>query len=451
MKYVIWGAGSRGGRLFRHLRGDDVIAFVDKESDKIGKFYCGKEVISLDKYIEAYSNAILIITHTFEQKAIEELESRGVKNYMRLSDCPGEFQEENARPFLCDHIKSLVNSEETYGILGCTVYGLEVYTWLSEIGNDHSYLILDKNIPTKVIELIKENGYRTIEEDEVTSECIDSVLNCKYVEGTAYNQGFKGIGLRDIYDCSDEIEEYYNPAIEKLKGIHKNQRCFIVATGPSLRMDDLDILADNNILTFGVNKIGYAYGSTKWRPTYYVGIDRRMVESEYFTNIKPEEQSIYAFIGDESEEFWNREHKPCVLKHHFSSEWAFGRYPKFSEDIARKTYTGGTIVYICIQIAVYMGFKEIYLLGVDFTGANEHGSKYGHFYAEKELVSVSYTDQVKAAYGKAQKYADEHGIKIYNATRGGKLEIFERVNFDELFSSRTFAERKRFGEDERGC
>lgn len=81
-----------------------------------------------------------------------------------------------------------------------------------------------------------------------------------------------------------------------------------------------------------------------------------------------------------------------------------------------------------------MGFKEIYLLGVDFTGANEHGSKYGHFYAEKELVSVSYTDQVKAAYGKAQKYADEHGIKIYNATRGGKLEIFPRIDFDSLFT-----------------
>lgn len=80
-----------------------------------------------------------------------------------------------------------------------------------------------------------------------------------------------------------------------------------------------------------------------------------------------------------------------------------------------------------------MGFKEIYLLGVDFTGADEHGGKYNHFYSEKELTSVSYTDQVKNSYEKAKKYADEHGIKIYNATRGGKLEIFPRVDFDSLF------------------
>ncbi len=32
----------------------------------------------------------------------------------------------------------------------------------------------------------------------------------------------------------------------------------------------------------------------------------------------------------------------------------------------------------------------------------------------------------------AKNYADSHGIKILNATRGGKLEVFERVNFDEI-------------------
>ncbi len=36
-------------------------------------------------------------------------------------------------------------------------------------------------------------------------------------------------------------------------------------------------------------------------------------------------------------------------------------------------------------------------------------------------------------YKSAGNYADIHGIKIYNATRGGKLEVFERVNFDSLF------------------
>lgn len=432
MKYVIWGAGSRGQRLFRHLKGEEVVAFVDKNSEKIGSIFCGKRVISLEQYAKQYRDFILVVTHTFEEEAIEELKEMGIASYMRLSDCPGEFQAENASPYLEKYIKSIVNMDETYGILGCTVYGLEVYSWLSEMGNHQSYIIADKDIPYEVVELIQENGYRIIMTNQVALKDINIILNCRYMEEDN-NCIFSNIRQKNIYDCSDEIKEYYNPKIAKLKDIHKNQSCFIVATGPSIRIEDLDKLWERNVLTFGVNKIGYAYASTNWRPTYYVGIDRRLVESEYFNDIKPEEQSVYSFIGEESEAYWQKEHGANVLKHHFCSEWAFGRYPKFSEDLSRKSYTGGTVVYICIQLAVYMGFREIYLLGVDFTGAGEHGSKYNHFYSEKELTSVSYTHQIKAAYEKAKKYADEHGIKIYNATRGGNLEIFERVKFDSIF------------------
>ena len=46
MKYVIWGAGLRGGRLFRHLKNDDVIAFVDKSVERVGSHIYGKEIIS---------------------------------------------------------------------------------------------------------------------------------------------------------------------------------------------------------------------------------------------------------------------------------------------------------------------------------------------------------------------------------------------------------------------
>lgn len=42
-------------------------------------------------------------------------------------------------------------------------------------------------------------------------------------------------------------------------------------------------------------------------------------------------------------------------------------------------------------------------------------------------------DFATMTFEKAREYADGHGIKIYNATRGGKLEVFERVNFDKLF------------------
>ena len=38
------------------------------------------------------------------------------------------------------------------------------------------------------------------------------------------------------------------------------------------------------------------------------------------------------------------------------------------------------------------------------------------------------------SYAEARKYSDRTGIKIYNATRGGQLEAFERKDFDEIFN-----------------
>ena len=51
-------------------------------------------------------------------------------------------------------------------------------------------------------------------------------------------------------------------------------------------------------------------------------------------------------------------------------------------------------------------------------------------HGEREFAQI---DMQLAAYQKAKTYADTHNIKIYNATRGGKLEVFQRVEFDSLF------------------
>ena len=95
------------------------------------------------------------------------------------------------------------------------------------------------------------------------------------------------------------------------------------------------------------------------------------------------------------------------------------------------------VTYDAIQIAVYLGFKEIYLLGVDFSFCKDYKDKSNHFvenyYNKNSKTTVVTENEQLKAYQKAKQYAETHGIKIYNATRGGKLEVFERVDFDSLF------------------
>ena len=127
----------------------------------------------------------------------------------------------------------------------------------------------------------------------------------------------------------------------------------------------------------------------------------------------------------------------------------------FSDDISRCVYDGGTVTYFSIQCAAYMGFRQIILLGVDHSFAKEqtkdgkitvNDSVKNHFQnyqtddfwgsGQKDEEAVVFpVDFATEAFAEAKRYADAHGIEILNATRGGKLEVFRRVNFDELFSA----------------
>ena len=83
MKYVIWGAGIRGTRLFAHLGEENVIAFVDKNINM--ETYCGKPVIDIEEYINNYNEFFIIISFVHEQEGINILKQYGCENYLLLS------------------------------------------------------------------------------------------------------------------------------------------------------------------------------------------------------------------------------------------------------------------------------------------------------------------------------------------------------------------------------
>jgi len=85
-----------------------------------------------------------------------------------------------------------------------------------------------------------------------------------------------------------------------------------------------------------------------------------------------------------------------------------------------------------LQLAAYMGFTEIYLLGTDCQQYDDDEKM--HFTSDYSVVkSILNLNKIISAYEVAKEYAEAHGIKIYNATRGGSLEVFQRVDFDSLF------------------
>ncbi|MFD2442781.1 6-hydroxymethylpterin diphosphokinase MptE-like protein [Bacillus sp. CGMCC 1.16607] len=215
-----------------------------------------------------------------------------------------------------------------------------------------------------------------------------------------------------------------------LKDKHKGERCFIVATGPSLVIEDLDKL--RNEMTFSMNSIFLSFNETDWRPNYY-GIQF----PEFFHKYKNEIDQLNVelkLVGDVvSKQVKLSDDYYIYPLHMLNHNWTHKKYhSKFSADAFEVVYSGYTITYSLIQLAVYMGFEEIYLIGVDCNYAsnkNNHVKDYG---IVDPLASAA-GEKMICAFKEAKKYADNHQIKIYNATRGGMLEVFERVDFDSLF------------------
>lgn len=224
-------------------------------------------------------------------------------------------------------------------------------------------------------------------------------------------------------------------SLKKYKSKYYGQRCFIIAMGPSLRMGDLEKL--KNEVTFGMNSICKIYDKTKFRPTYY-GIQDFYV----YEDVKDYIEKYYSgknnvFISDrvkmhfKIDDNWNV--FPLNMAYNAYKRWFKEQFEvKVSDDIYKTVYDGFSITMSLLQIAMYMGFKKIYLIGADCNFKLENL----HFVEHNNSIDTTLNTAAErnfAGYRAIKDYANKNGIKIYNATRGGMLEIFERVDLDNIF------------------
>lgn len=252
-----------------------------------------------------------------------------------------------------------------------------------------------------------------------------------FTKGVMKNGMFK---IQQIRNEQGKSSRYVK--LKVLKGTEKEKRCFVIATGPSLTIEDLCKM--RNEITFGMNSLIKLFPLVGWETTYY-GIQDLNTYHKLSNEIGDLRHSVifYSLDGQATRKeaktlkIKNNERAieyPLYYGNHLynSKKWN----TSFSSDAASIVYDGYTIAYSLLQIAVYMGFREIYLIGAD---CNYNQDK-------KNVVDIGVRncnthilgDRMIYAYNIAKKYADLHGVKIYNATRGGMLEVFPRVNLDDI-------------------
>jgi hypothetical protein len=231
-----------------------------------------------------------------------------------------------------------------------------------------------------------------------------------------------------------------------LKDLHRGQRAFIIGTGPSLRVSDLDRLKGE--VTFACNKIYLAFDETDWRPTYYSVYDVLVAKNYCDTISKLELHKIFGscvrpFFLDTSGITYVNE-LPLSLR---NGEPQI----EFSKNVLLGAYGGWTVIYMQMQLAFYMGIREIYLIGVDFsftipesTGEMtergevilKHAGEVNHFHPDYRKPGEKWTlprlDYQYKAFLCAKEAFELEGGFIANASHMTALDVFPLVDFDRI-------------------
>ncbi len=426
MKFIIWGTGIRGKRIANFIGLCNIVAFVDSDKKMQKKDYEGIPIIDIDEYYQIHSKYLLIISPMENKEIISILEKMEIYSYLIFEDCPMDM-----KLGLIEEIRDISFPKINYDnaiVHGSSLYSILVWEHLIKEGYNTTLVMADGN--EQKLSLLKKVSQNVYCRQERQLESFEFVIQ------TTAKAPDSNSPIINLFDLKNYVKKFYYESMEKFKNLFKERRCVIVGNGPSLSVEDLDKLHNSNVICFGMNGIPLIMKYTKWVPDYYVCEDSKMME--LFHDLVVNSQIENILLADTNKQYYENMQKiKKVDIFHLEMEEYSPSYPPFSENIEKCVYSGYTVTYACIQIAVYMGFREIYLLGIDFDYNEGETIKVEHFvkeyYSDTKKINPSRKQDNLLAYQAARKYADSHDIKIYNATRGGKLEVFERVDFDKLF------------------
>lgn len=248
---------------------------------------------------------------------------------------------------------------------------------------------------------------------------------------------------------------------------HAGQRCFILGNGPSLNQTDLSLL--KNEIVFGCNSVFLLFDRIDWRPAYYACVDSRVLPDradDINAMLDANPQMTGFFPAEILEHGGTRQRSASRTKisegeNRFFFNEVTGSvenlpWSMFSIDINHHVVQPHTVAITMLQLAQYMGFSEMYLLGCDmrYTVPEDVRREDDGDPADSRLTSETDTDPnhfdptyfgagrqwhvpnvelMREHFAQARQALEAQGVTVRNATVGGDLEEFERVELSTLF------------------
>ena len=239
------------------------------------------------------------------------------------------------------------------------------------------------------------------------------------------------------------------------KDCHRGKRAFVIGTGPSLQGQNISSLGSE--ITYVMSAFWKHESTKNWQPTYYC-----LSDPIYFDG----SEQMRSFFRSLNEHIYDstffvpafgrpvvREQKllPEDKTYWLSFAGEFNTFTGSAIDFTGSIPSAMSVSQLCLMAAIYMGCSPIYLLGLDHDWL-AHRNELQHFYqgyagleshpaVKPSLSDHSYRITMEAVlivwkgYEVLKELAHRKGITILNATNGGFLDVFDRVDYRELIDT----------------
>jgi hypothetical protein len=223
-----------------------------------------------------------------------------------------------------------------------------------------------------------------------------------------------------------------------LKDTHKGQRAFIIGNGPSLKQTDLTKL--KNEFTFGMNRIYLMFPELGFTTSCLVSINDLVIEQ---CAAEMAALDLPKFLAWRSHRHFPKNLQPANLPTFLYTTYTGAR---FTRDVRGRVWEGATVTNVALQLAFHMGFQQVILIGVDHNFASKgdanktvvsDGDDPNHFsaayFGKGFRWQLPDLDTSEIGYRFARQAYESAGREVLDATIGGKLTIFKKVDYNSLF------------------
>ena len=194
--------------------------------------------------------------------------------------------------------------------------------------------------------------------------------------------------------------------IARFRQRHPGERLFIAASGPSLSAVDPRRLKQET--TLAVNDALLRFPGSR----YAAIMDSRKLHELHW-----ELRAVDAVFTLEGNSF--------------GVELKYLGTEGFNVDVERGIYSGYTTTYFALQIAVFMGFRRIYLLGLDLAATADRS----HFFGNRPLQDrdrPEVYEKMQRSFEQAAPELERLGVEVYNCSPVSRLKRFPFRSLDEV-------------------